>query len=70
MRKCFYIEDSAGESMEITIRRVEYDVDLVLQLIEDNPDYPKCTTPQQKYAYIKMFQTATHWKMHMRDASS
>jgi len=49
---------------DVTIRRVAYDIDRALRLIDDN-DYPTLEDPAMRRAYKKMFQTGIHWHAHL-----
>jgi predicted phosphodiesterase len=57
------IDTSGNET--ISIRRVDYDVSLMLQVIDQNSDYPDFKTPGFRKAYKKWFLTGKHWKAHM-----
>ncbi|MDO8971580.1 MAG: metallophosphoesterase family protein [Saprospiraceae bacterium] len=50
---------------EVTIRRVAYDIDRALRMMDDN-DYPTLKEPAMRRAYKKMFQTGIHWRAHLR----
>jgi predicted phosphodiesterase len=50
---------------EVTVRRVAYDIDRTLRMIDDN-DYPTLKEPARRRAYKKMFQTGIHWRVHLK----
>ena len=57
--------DGAGAPV-VEIRRVRYEIDEVLKMIDDAPDYPGMERPEMKQAFKRMFQTGLHWKVHLR----
>jgi diadenosine tetraphosphatase ApaH/serine/threonine PP2A family protein phosphatase len=58
------IETPTGAS-EITIRRENYDINLIHRLIDQTPEYPSFEEPGYKEAYKKWFLTGIHWKAHL-----
>ena len=53
-------EDLPGGELNVTIRRVEYDLSRIHQLVDDTPDYPSFMAPDQKKAYKKWLETGVH----------
>ncbi|MEP7136646.1 MAG: metallophosphoesterase family protein [Chloroflexota bacterium] len=58
-------EASAG-NLDIAIRRVEYDIALIHNLIDQNPGYYDFKDLEFKEAYKKCLATGIHWKEHIR----
>ena len=58
-------EQLSDGALDINIRRVEYDLRLIHQLIDRNPDYYGFEEPGYREAYKKWFSTGIHWKVHM-----
>ena len=52
-------------TLDVNIRRVDYDFNLIYQLIDQNPDYYGFNAPGYLEAYKKWFSTGIHWKVHM-----
>jgi hypothetical protein len=46
----------------VSIRRVDYDISALLNLIDDASDYPKFQQTGFQEAYTKMFQYGRHWR--------
>ena len=65
-RSAWVLLDEASGKTEITLHRVSYDLDELFALIDHTPDYPKFDQPNFKYAYKKMFETATHWSAYKK----
>ena len=51
--------------LSLTIRRVSYDIDRLLRIIDENPEFHAWEGPRQRAAYIKMLQTGIHWRFHL-----
>ncbi len=51
----------------VSIRRVDYDTSLMLQLIDQTPDYYDFKYPGFQEAYKKMFLTGIIWRAHMAE---
>lgn len=58
------VEQIPGDGVEIEIRRVDYDIALIHQLIDKTPDYYDFKVPGYTEAYKKWFSTGIHWKVH------
>jgi hypothetical protein len=58
------VEQRPGDGLEINIQRVDYDIALIHQLIDQTPDYYGFQVPGYREAYKKWFSTGTHWKVH------
>jgi predicted phosphodiesterase len=52
-----------------SIRRVEYDIALIHQLIDATPDYPDFKMPGFQQAYKTWFATGIHWKAHLPNSA-
>ena len=61
------VEQSPGELPVITIRRVEYEIKKILEIVDSNPDYPDFDQPGMHSAYKKMLQTGNHWRVHLQE---
>jgi len=59
------VEQMPGNGMEINIRRVEYDIALIHQLIDQTPDYYGFQVSGYTEAYKKWFSSGIHWKFHL-----
>jgi len=59
------VEESPAQAAAVTIRRVPYDLDQILALVDRTPDYPDADLPNRKRAYKLMLQTGTHWRTHI-----
>jgi hypothetical protein len=57
--------ESAGGKLDIAIRRVEYDIRLIHELIDQTPDYYDFKDLEFKEAYKKWLSTGIHWKVHI-----
>jgi hypothetical protein len=51
----------------MTIRRVEYDIDEILAMIDATPDHPGFEDDNFKHAYKMMYKTGRHWKAHIKN---
>jgi predicted phosphodiesterase len=60
------VNESSARDLDITIRRVDYDITLIHHLIEQTPDYYDFKDPDFKEAYKKWLSTGIHWKAHIR----
>ncbi len=58
-------ESLSHEKPIITIRRVDYDVSLIHQLIDATPDYPDFQKPAVREAYKTWLSTGIHWRAHL-----
>lgn len=58
-------DHATRDDFTITIRRVSYDIERVLGMIDDHPDYLAWEDPRQRSAYKKMLQTGIHWRFHL-----
>ena len=63
------LEQTEGEPPLVSIRRVDYDIPAILQLIDATPDYPDGGKPGMQPAYKKMLQTGIHWKFHLNEVN-
>jgi predicted phosphodiesterase len=54
-------EDNAG-GQSVSIRRVPYDISLMIQLIDQTPDYPDFKKPGYREAYKNMFLTGLPYR--------
>jgi predicted phosphodiesterase len=59
------VEQLPGNDLIISIRRVDYDIALIHQLIDQTPDYYGFQVPGYTEAYKKWFSTGIHWKVHL-----
>ena len=64
------VEQSPHNPPVIEIRRVQYDIDDILRLIDRNADSPDFDQPGMQQAYKKMLQTGIHWRVHLHEATS
>jgi predicted phosphodiesterase len=62
--------EKPGGDQKVSIRRVAYDIEKVLRLIDETPDYPDFKTPDIQAAYKKWILTGIHWKAHLADTNS
>jgi predicted phosphodiesterase len=58
------LEGQPGSGCALTIRRVNYDIERAVQMIDDEPDFHDWDTPAHRAAYKKMIQTGIHWRAH------
>jgi predicted phosphodiesterase len=63
------VEQSPGELPVVTIRRVEYEIDEILEMADANADYPDFNQPGMQRAYKMMLQTGIHWRVHFNEAN-
>lgn len=61
------VEQTPGEPPNVSIRRVEYEIPAILQMIDSNPDAPDFDRPGMQQAYKKMLQTGIHWRVHLEE---
>ena len=54
----------------VTIRRVEYEINEILEMVDANADYPDFDQPGMQRAYKKMLQTGIHWRVHLNEVNS
>ncbi len=59
------VTESVEGKLDIAIRRVEYDVTLIHDLIDQTPDYYDFKDVDFKDAYKKWLATGIHWKAHI-----
>ncbi len=59
------LEGQPGSECTLSIRRVEYDIDQALQMIDDT-DYAGWQGREHVEAYKKMIQTGIHWRFHRK----
>ncbi|MGC1376628.1 MAG: metallophosphoesterase family protein [Anaerolineales bacterium] len=64
------LDIDASGNQTISIRRLVYDVSLILQRIEQTPDYPEFKMPGFREAYKKWFLTGVHWRAYIPDNRS
>jgi predicted phosphodiesterase len=64
------VEQSPGEAPVVTIRRVEYEIGEILEMVDSNVDYPDFDQPGMQRAYKKMLQTGIHWRVHLHEVNS
>lgn len=50
---------------EVSIRRVEYDVESAIRMLEET-GYPMLEDPSKDWAYKEMFRTGIHYRVHLR----
>lgn len=62
------LEGEPGSGCSLSIRRVEYDINRAIRMI-DAVDYLGFQGPKRQNAYKKMIQTGIHWRVHERNAS-
>jgi len=49
----------------LSIRRVDYQVSLVQNMIAETPGYLAWDRPGKRQAHLKMFATGLHWRVHL-----
>jgi predicted phosphodiesterase len=59
------VEAEPDGGRTVTLRRVDYDLDLTQRLIDATPDYHGFASADYKAAYKKWFATGLHWRMHL-----
>jgi predicted phosphodiesterase len=60
------LERTPSGKQSISIRRVEYDISLIHQLIDNTPDYPNFQIVTGfRNAYKTWFSTGRHWRSHL-----
>jgi hypothetical protein len=59
------VQRMPGKGLEAEIRRVDYDITRIHQLIDQTPDYYDFKVPGYTEAYKKWFSTGIHWKVHL-----
>jgi predicted phosphodiesterase len=52
--------------LDISIRRVEYDVELIQRIVDETPDYYDFKIPGYQEAYKKWLATGIIWREHLR----
>ena len=57
-------ENSKGDQI-VRIRRVAYDIDKILQLMDQMPDYPSFQNPDNLEAHKKWLLTGVYWREHL-----
>jgi predicted phosphodiesterase len=60
--------EPGGQDMRLSIRRVAYDVQRVLRLIDERPDYLAWEGEKRREYYRKMLVTGLHWRFHKEQA--
>ncbi len=60
------VETQPGVEIHVSQRRIEYDVDRTLRLLDDTPDYPDWKRPGMQEAYKRMIASGMHWKVFLR----
>jgi predicted phosphodiesterase len=63
------VEQSPGNRPVVSIRRVEYKIGEILEMIDTNPDYPDFGHPGMLHAYKRMLQTGIHWHVHLNEVT-
>jgi hypothetical protein len=61
------VEQTPGEPPAVSIRRVEYEIPAILQIVDSNSDAPDFERPGMQQAYKKMLQTGLHWRVHLHE---
>jgi predicted phosphodiesterase len=61
------VEQSTGQLPLVTIRRVEYEIGEILEMVDSHPDAPDFERPGMQQAYKKMLQTGLHWRVHLNE---
>jgi predicted phosphodiesterase len=61
------VEISSRTTPVVTIRRIEYEIDTIIEIIDSNMDYPSFKQPGMHQAYIKMLRTGIHWRAHLNE---
>jgi len=56
------LEKKPGGESIITIHRVSYEVDQILNMVDDSPDYPDFKLPADREAYKKTLATGRFWR--------
>jgi len=59
------VEELSTKEQTITIRRVDYDITRIHQLIDQTPDYPAFITLGIQEAYKKWLSSGVHWKVYL-----
>ncbi len=59
------LEEKPDGEPEVSIRRVDYDMDQILRLVDATPEYPGFERPGLQQAYRKMLETGLHWRVHL-----
>ena len=62
------LEEMPDGDYEISIRRVAYDMNPILRLVDATPEYPGFERPGMQQAYRKMLETGLHWRVHLNDS--
>jgi hypothetical protein len=60
-------EQSHYKDIKLTIRRVNYDIDRVLNLFRSRPDFMEWAEPAERRAYARMFETGVYWRVHLKN---
>jgi predicted phosphodiesterase len=60
------VTESPTNDLELTLRRVDYDIRLSHDLIDRTPDYYDFKHPGYKEAYKQWLATGVHWKAHIQ----
>ncbi len=63
------VEQSPRNPPVIEIRRVQYNIDGILSLIDRNAGSPDFEQPGMQQAYKKMLQTGIHWRVHLHEVN-
>ncbi len=59
--------DQAGK-WQVSIRRVNYDIEEALRAVDKAVDYPSFQSePKKRTAYKKMLETGIHWRAHLQE---
>jgi len=64
------VEQSPEELPNVTIRRVAYEINEILDMVDTNADYPDFDQPGMQRAYKRMLQTGIHWRVHLNEVNS
>jgi len=64
------VEKSPQELPTVTIRRVAYEINEILGMVDANADYPDFDQPGMQRAYKMMLQTGIHWRAHLNEVNS
>jgi predicted phosphodiesterase len=59
------VEEVSDREQKIKIQRVEYDISLIHQIIDQTLDYPDHKIPAYREAYKKWLSTGIHWRAHL-----
>ena len=54
------VEELPGGNLTVALRRVEYDLSRIHQLVDDTPDYPSFLAPGKKEDYKEWLETGRH----------